>query len=542
MTPSKDDSTAAPEAAELPYLSQANYLGQGFDITGTYELPESLILPVVDANKASWEKFEFQGRQYSIPSFCTAAIDTSGRYAEAVAATREQLQNSIAVTAKVAAGYGAFSGEMDASYGRDLTSSSEYDYAYVNYYARLAVLSMNLGVARTMLTKDFVERYEELPAEVSEETLEEFELFFHDYGMYVTATIAIGGSLEYTVAVNKESGASLTNIGANLKAEYNGVIFSGELSGSLTNTESWKRYSQNRKVSIDARGGDPTLISELVGTDVNNPATKTVTAYRQWVDSLKAAPAVADFSLTGVWELIPDKRTRKLLADAFTALQGTMRPRLTVETSWQTGWPPTITLGRSIRPEEPPKAACGFQMALIERSTLRRVALDKYYTAEQDAKHERYASLYGEIAGDIEEGGFNHPGMVIVLASFGVPFAAPPTSRLVPLLRSFGAGDALSMWIQKATPGLNMGYRCSYALVGIGGLGPRSGVEMIRLAQAGRIDELEVFFYRQRGVNTYSLALGERSADEPKRSAEEGPGRRSFLVSGPDHAYVEDAD
>ncbi len=393
-----------------------------------------------------------------------------------------------------------------------------------------------------MLTKDFVERCEELPAEVSDETLEEFELFFHDYGMYVTAMVTLGGSLEYTVAVSKESGASLTSIEASLKAEYNGVIFSGELSGSVTNTESWKRYSENRKVSIDARGGDPTLIAELVGTDVDNPATKTVTAYKRWVESLKGAPAVADFSLTGVWELIPDKKTRKLVLDAFTALQGTMRPRLTVETSWQAGWPPTITLGRSIRPEDPPEGGCGFQMALIERSTLRRVALDKYYTAEKDAKHERYAELYGEIAGDIEEGGFNHPGMVMVLASFGVPFAAPPTSQLVPLLRSFGAGDALSMWIQKATPGLNMEYRCSYVLVGVGGLGPRSGVEMIRLVQAGRIDELEVFFYRQRGVNTYSLSLGQRGAGGPKASVEESPGRRSFFVSGPDHAYVEDAD
>lgn len=531
-----------PPAAELPYLSQANYLGQGFDITGTYELPESLILPVVDANKASWKTFEFQGTKYSIPSFATAAIDTRGRYTEKVAATREELQNSIAVTAKVAAGYGAFSGEMDASYGQDLTSSSEYDYGYYNYYARLGVLTMDLNVARTMLMKDFVERYEELPAEVNGDTLEEFELFFHDYGMYVTSMVALGGSLEYSVAVNKKSESSLTSIEANLKAEYKGVLFSGELSGSLTSTDSWKRYRENRKGELALRGGDPTLISELAGVDVNTPKAKTVATYNQWLESLKSAPAVADFSLIGIWELIPDAKKRKLVSDAFTALQVTMRPRLTVETNWQAGWPPTITLGRSIRPEDPPEKPSGYQMVMIERSTLRRIAIDKYYTVERDAKHDKYASIYDQIADDIQEGGFDHPGMLMVLASFGVSFAAPPTSRLVPLLRSFGAGDELSLWIQKATPGLNMDFRCSYVLVGIGGVGPRSGVEMLRLVRQREIDELEVFFYQQRGVNTYSLSLGKRSEDEPKRGEEDAPERRSFFVSGPDHAYVEDAD
>jgi hypothetical protein len=549
VTVTDTDSTAAAEAAELPYLTQANYLGQGFDITGTYELPESVILPVVDANKATWVEFEFLGRKYSVPSFAKASTETKGGYTEAVVSTREELQNSIAVTAKVAAGYGAFSGEIDASYGQDLTSSSEHDYGYYNYYARLAVLNMDLVKARTMLTKDFLERCEELPAQVNADTLEEFELFFHDYGMYVTGALSIGGSLEYSVAIKKDSGASLSSIKASLKAEYQGVLFSGELSGSLTKTDSWKRYQENRQVSISLRGGDPALISELAGTNVNAPTTKTVTSHKLWLESLKTAPAVSDFSLIGIWELIPDAKKRKLVSDAFTALQGTMRPRLTVETNWQAGWPPTITLGNAIRPEDPPEKPSGFQMAMIERSTLRRIPLNKFYTVDQNAKYDQYASIYEEMSEDIEEGGFAHPGMVMVLASFGVSFGAPPSLQLVPLLRSFGAGDALSLWLQKSSRGQKMEVRCTYVLVGVGGLGPRSGVEMLHGVKPREMDELEVFFYRQRGVNTYSLSLGKVSEHEPKRIAlaededeEADPGRRAFFVAGPDLAYVEEAD
>lgn len=544
MAVTETETTAETEAAELPYLSQATFLGQGFDITGTYALPESLILPVVDANKASWKVFEFQGKKYSIPSFASAAIDTQGQLFEKAFSTREELQNSFAATAKVAVGYGAFSGEMDVAYGQDLASSSEYDYAYINYYARLAVLTVNLNTARTMLTKDFVERYEELPGEVNEGTLPEFELFFHDYGMYVTSMIALGGSLEYTVAINKESKSSLTSIKASVKAEYKGALVSGALSGSITNTDEWKRYRQNRTVKLSATGGDPSMISELMRTDVDAPSAKSVNAYDGWLKSIGSAPAIADFSLTGVWELIPDKTKRELAKKAFTVLQSTMRPRLTVETNWQAGWPPTITLGKSIRPEDPPEKPVGYQLVMIDRSNLRRIAFDKYYAVETNATYAKYSALYDEMAEDIEEGGFEHPGMVMVLVSFGISWGGPPNSRMVPLLRSFGAGPRLSLWLQKTTAGRNMDDRCIYVLVGVGGLGPGTGMEMLREARDRRLDELEVFFYRQRGVSLYSPSVGKNTADETHglKPGEEEDAGGSFVVAGPEQAYVEDRD
>lgn len=532
--------TVADSTQNLPYLSQANFVGFGFDVTGLYAIPDSLILSVVDPAKAGRTTFDFLGVTYSIPDYVAATVDTTGRIVEDVGETREEIQNSFAATASVQAHYGAFSGEMEASYSREVASSSDYSYAYRNFYSRLAVLTLLLGEAQAALSDDFIRRYEALPSEVTLSTLPEFETFFQDFGVYVTSRVTLGGSLEYYSAVLKTAELSTTEISASVTAEYKGLFTAGAFSAEVTNTDAWKAYSANRTVSLSVSGGDPQFVSKLLNVDAGAASSGTLDLYDKWVNSIDKAPAVADFSLVGVWDLIPDDDKRGLVYEALEALHGAMRPRLVIETSAEAGTPPTITLGGVIRPDDPPEHPIGYQLVMLDRTDVspRGVRFDKYYGVADEVAYAPYEEMYDQIAADIEEGGFESSGIVMILASYGMSTNAPPNAALYPLLRAAGGGDGLVSWVQHANPGSSMWvWPGSYVLVGIGSSGPDTGAELFTYDSA-RVS-LEVFFYRQRGSKLYTPAVGQRQGGAPPAPASvEGPLRRDDSVSGSEQVYV----
>jgi hypothetical protein len=541
----EEGSMSGDSVENLPFLSQASFVGNGFDISGTYAIPDSLILPVVDPDKAGRKTFDFLGVTYSVPGFVLPALDTTGRLIEDVGETREEIQNSFAATASVALGYGAFSGEMEASYGHEYATSSDYSYAYRNYYSRLAVLSLLQDEAQAALSDSFVQAYEALPGEVTAATLPKFEAFFHDFGMYVTSRVSLGASLEYYSAVRKTSQLSTTEISANVKAEYRGLFAAGTFSATITDTESWKAYTANRTVSLAVSGGDPTLVAQLSNIDPSTASEDTCNLFTEWSQSITEAPAIADFALDGIWELIPDSTKRTLVADAFAQLQSALRPRIVVETTSEPDSKPTITIGAVISPDSEPEHPCGFQMVVLDRSDIspKGVLLDKYYGIPRGTgwyDDYKYVDLmYDAMADDLENGAFDDSrSHVIILASYGWSTNAPPNAKMYAILRAAGGGDDLASWYQTADPGSNM-WRLpgSYILVGIPALGPGTGGELIKYDYDSGYAavSLDVFFYRQRGTKLYTLSPGARKG-VPEDADDV---RRDYLAAGPEQAYVE---
>ena len=54
---------ASGPSSNLPFLSQANALGQGFNVYGALD-PDSLIAPLFDFTKAPVHTFTFLGQDY----------------------------------------------------------------------------------------------------------------------------------------------------------------------------------------------------------------------------------------------------------------------------------------------------------------------------------------------------------------------------------------------------------------------------------------------------------------------------------------------
>ena len=126
--------------AGTPILSQANILGQGFNVYGLLDTT-GLITPIVDFTKAGGTTvFTFLGKDYLVPNCVVPAQDTGAYYDGGTYMSREGVQNSFATHVGVDVSAGAFSGEMSANYSTEFSENTEFAYCYQNYYSKIAVL------------------------------------------------------------------------------------------------------------------------------------------------------------------------------------------------------------------------------------------------------------------------------------------------------------------------------------------------------------------------------------------------------------------
>jgi hypothetical protein len=148
-----------------------------------------------------------------------------------------------------------------------------------------------------------------------------------------------------------------------------------------------------------------------------------------------------------------------------------------------------------------------------------------------------YERMYDAIVADIDSGGFDNLKHVLVLASYGMSKNGPPNYEAYSLLRSAGGGPALQKWIEEADPGSSMNQNPAlYMLVGVFGLGPDTGAELVRYDDPETIDQLDVYFYRQRGATYYTFSAG--SSLNPAAEGEPEV-RKAFTVRGKDQVFVE---
>jgi hypothetical protein len=212
--------TTGQTAQDLPYLSQANTLGQGFDVYGAYGA-ESLLRPIFDLNGTPTSVFTFLDKDYQIPAIVRGIQDTSSAYNGGTYASREGFQNKIAVFAGVEGKYGEFSGELKAAFATDDARSNEYYYAFWNFYTWLGRLQLIPDT--TFLTADFSHAVKSLPEAVTPQTLPTFADFFAQFGGYYTSQVSLGASLEFYNGVSKTTTDSTKQIAAMLGLHYTGT-------------------------------------------------------------------------------------------------------------------------------------------------------------------------------------------------------------------------------------------------------------------------------------------------------------------------------
>jgi hypothetical protein len=507
-------STAA-ETQAPPEMSQAYVLGQGFDVYGTYN-EDSLTRPLFNLNDAPRRTWTFLGKEFSLPGIVVGIEQTKSDYVGGSFTSREGFQNEIATNAKVEAQYGAFSGQMKASFSEQVSRSTEYYYSFRNFYTGLGYLTLEKDTK--YLVPEFKAAVEKLPNTVTKENLPQFSQFFATYGAYYTTRVSLGASFEFYVSTSTSTSDTTTKIYAMLEAQYKGLVFSGSVSGDITKTTEWKSYMETSQISMKTTGGDPTKAGRLAGVDAKAPSPGTVDAYNGWLETIAGDPAVVQFQLSGIWELCGDKQQTVQLA--WREFGQLMRPRLTMETTAPASGPPVITLGRQIKPANKPQHPFGYQVAILDRRNVLGddgVKFNKYYAIDPTRWPLDFRVMYNQMASDIRNSGFASQDHVLILASMGLSWNTTPVGDIYGLLRSAGAGKQLQYWLNNSDPGSGYGVYANYLFVGIFNHGAGSGVELLGGSRrtSGRVaSELDIFFYRVPGDPLYSLGLGGFSASD----------------------------
>ncbi|HEX6097246.1 MAG TPA: MAC/perforin domain-containing protein [Thermoanaerobaculia bacterium] len=512
----KAKTVCAPTATDaLPELSQAALAGQAIDIFSTYRLPDALLTNLLDADTAPKQVFQFLGTDYTIPVYVQGIEATSAKEVEDSVENRDAYQNSIAAHAEAHASIGAFSAQMSASYGSEFATASDYSYAYRNFYLSCATLQVNIDDALAYRSQEFVNAINALPEYPEPGNLRPFAEFFERFGFYFSSVVNLGGMLEYSVAVDKNSQQSTTEIATAMKAEYRGLFASGGVSADYASTTSWQKYRENRHVRINMLGGDPVTIAQVAKLAETAPDASSVDAYDRWVASVTTAPAATDFKVQPIWNLAPERRGA--LTDAFDMLREGLRPTMTIECGVTPGSVPTIILGQPIVPDEPPAYEMGFQVVVLNRENISPsgVVFNRYYSLREVlADYRPYGELWERMVRDVKQRGFNTPKYFLIVATFNWGFNAAPVQQApeftsYSFLRSCGGGERLLFWNSHSDPGSSVAsYIMSYLLVGIMGVGADTGVEGLAdkypLVPARR----QVFFYREHNTKAHSLGDG----------------------------------
>ncbi len=507
-----------------PVLSQANAVGQGFDIYGAFSTA-SLKIPLFDLESSGTKTFTMLGHEYLIPSCVTAIEDPDAYFDDTSAQTREQLQNDLSVHAGVEISAGAFSGEMQADFAAAFEQSSQFAYVYRKFYSQIAYVE--LGDAGAYVTDEFATRISQLPDQVTPANLDLFYQFFSEFGVYYVQKVVLGGGLDLCSSVKLASELTSLELSAMIAAQYEALTSSGSIDAKVAASSEWQRYSQDASCTIRAFGGSSGAVAALTAVDPLKPSSDSVGAYRAWLGSVDSDPAIVDLSLAGIWNLCGAKS--QAVREAWESFRDLMHPSLTLNTSatflpWPTPPPvPPIVILSSIpgplRPAAPPASAAGWQVLVLDATKLATadaVVYDAYHALPpQNVWISTYKTMYDELASVLTP--YLSARYIIVLVSFAIDQNMLPTPSMQQVMRSAGAGPVLDYWSQHCDPGSEIGNDAvwiansfAYALVGIGASRPGDAIEQyVRCGwKESRSLSVDVEFYRRSYDGSYTIGLG----------------------------------
>lgn len=510
-------------AADTPILSQAKAVGQGFNIYGLFSA-ESLVRPLVDPAKAGTTTFRFQGVDYLVPDYVVGIEDPRSYVIRTVAETREEAQKALSVHTGVGGSYGAFSGEIETDFNLEHNSSSNSYFCYWRSITSLAVLETNPDLAKKAISDDFAAAVDALPLPLTVENQTAYFDFFATYGPFYTRQVSLGGDLTFLNRVTRNEALTKASVELSVKAQFEGLFATGKLDLSGVTKAQWASYEDESKVTVEGVGGDPSLLAQLAGVDPWKFSEASASVATAWTRSLGSAPGLVDFSLAGVWELIPDAQRAAAVQEAWQLFSEVMHPKITIQ-SWSKPFPwpcdfpartPIVIADKIIKPDDPTASPAGVQVTVLAGNNavgLHSVLFNRYYSLPLAFQwSDTYRPMWDRIAADLD--GYDQRGNILLLVTFGAFLEMSPPDPAIARLETAGASTALQLWIDqshgggsKGGPGWTQEPRV-YALAGVFGQGAGTGVDAYTGdAYAANLD-LTVFLYRQAYGGQYTIAVG----------------------------------
>ncbi len=414
-------------------------LGYGFNALGPYD-PSSLMSCVFTSSFSQGKTYTYQ------PTSTTYAVPDNGRvvpYTPVQGGTRVfqsqyDLQSYLATVADISASYGAFSGQVNASYESALEEWGSCYYALTNAWVTNWMVTLE-EVDQSVLQPGFAKVLNSLPTTFSTTTQENFFRFFRQYGTHFVHSVAAGGYFSYYEAVENSGTYSFSQVQANVSLEYQAVFTDASGQSSVDWQSLGQSWVQNRIVTISALGGDAHTLNDVTpGFDTN-----VSTSYTSWINSIENNPSTVQYILRGWDELLPTNSPQQVALQQ--ALHTYMNLNIYVSALFDgnssNGIPQVVTQGNVVLPtitwpEQPVSTSQGIELVLVDNTTYEPTYSAVYYF-DGDSQQGGQA-LFDQLISDLNS--YAEPNnQWCCCSAFNYPWLPmPPDPRLILWLNQFG--------------------------------------------------------------------------------------------------------
>jgi hypothetical protein len=203
-------------------------------------------------------------------------------------------KSSVQVNAK--GKYGAFSAGFESTFTQQVSTLDEH-YAGMRHETQ-QLWKLEIKNLESNLHPKFLEAVKALP-EFKEDlsTLDDFVDFFRRFGTDVVREVAAGGSVTYSVMIEKSVSTKKTDLDVAISVGYGTFV----ANASTQITEEQKNQARKQKVCIKTAGGPA---KDAIQFDPNDPKNCHA-AVVNWRANLSQAPLVIDIQLAPIDEFVP---------------------------------------------------------------------------------------------------------------------------------------------------------------------------------------------------------------------------------------------
>jgi hypothetical protein len=461
-------------------------LGYGFNALGPYD-PSSLMSQAFTQTFAKNNTYTYPDTQiaYKVPDNANVIPYSPETGRTQVFQSQYEMQEYLSVAADIEASYGAFSGQVQASYSAALEEWGSIFYGLTDAWVGTWMVVL-ADVSQTALDPKFAQVLNNLPAACDRSTLDTFFAFFQQYGTHFVHSVGVGGYFFYYQGIENSGSKSLQQVQVDATLEYNAVYVDASVKSQTDWSKLGEQWVSNRIVSISALGGTAKTLDDVTPVFGTNEAA----SFTNWVNSIAGNPSPVQYILHGWDELLSTGSPQQTALKQ--ALETYMNYSIYVNAVYNgyAGRSQVTVAGNDVVPAEswpanPTSTAQGIEIVLIDNIPELPVTYSAVYYHDADRTDPQ--GFFDRIIQDLEN--YADPDeQWCSISIFNFPWGIPPDARLLAWLQKFGISG--EKWRQNY-------YNCadgqaSFNYIAVGLVGRRTGQELASLNVRGMESTLEV--------------------------------------------------
>lgn len=277
----------------IPCIPGFDKFALGFDaLIGDLPRQPLPLLNYSFATKATYTNPFDKSLVYGVPDQINVIDDTHAEQSVSTSTfhSTSSYSDHISANAHLSTGFGWFSASASASYSRTVLKDTDDYGAFSSSSLRVNLYDMVVVPSPYMLSREARDFLAQLPDDFG---VDDYLPFIHRYGTHYVAAAKLGGSGKMTSAVNKHFSSSSddTKVSAQASVHFSFLQAGGSAQSQVKDASS--DFTSSSSFQAVLKGGDPRL---------------GLTDWKAWIKTFYQAPAMIEYTLREVTELLPDEK------------------------------------------------------------------------------------------------------------------------------------------------------------------------------------------------------------------------------------------